>query len=240
MPLLRLDKILCDTGRCSRSQAKEFIRAGQALVNGAAVRDPAAKFDPETVSVSLAGETVEKPGHLYVMLHKPAGLLSASRDTRKPTVLDLMPPAWRKRGLFCVGRLDKDTTGLLLLSDDGDFAHRVISPKSEIVKLYEAEVEGTAGEEDVRAFREGIVLKDGLRCLPAVLRPMRPGLVQVEVMEGKYHQVKRMLASRGLPVRSLRRLRIGGLWMDETLAPGGYRLLTREEIDAIAPGLLSK
>ena len=185
MPLLRLDKILCDTGRCSRSQAKEFIRAGQALVNGAAVRDPAAKFDPETVSVSLAGETVEKPGHLYVMLHKPAGLLSASRDTRKPTVLDLMPPAWRKRGLFCVGRLDKDTTGLLLLSDDGDFAHRVISPKSEIVKLYEAEVEGTAGEEDVRAFREGIVLKDGLRCLPAVLRSMRPGLVQVEVMEGK-------------------------------------------------------
>lgn len=236
MPLLRLDKILCDTGRCSRSQAKEFIRAGQALVNGAAVRDPAAKFDPETVSVSLAGETVEKPDHLYVMLHKPAGLLSASRDTRKPTVLDLMPPAWRKRGLFCVGRLDKDTTGLLLLSDDGDFAHRVISPKSEIVKLYEAEVEGTAGEEDVRAFREGIVLKDGLRCLPAVLRPMRPGLVQVEVMEGKYHQVKRMLASRGKPVLALRRLAVGGLSLDSALSPGGFRELTETDLCRVFMG----
>lgn len=240
MPLLRLDKILTDTGRCSRSKAKELIRDGRVLVDGIRAADPAAKYDPSAVTVTVAGEPIDAPGHLYVMLNKPAGLLSASTDRNKPTVLDLMPPEWKKRGLFCVGRLDKDTTGLLLLTDDGDFAHRVISPKSEISKLYEAEVEGTAGEEDVRAFREGVVLKDGLHCLPATLTPLQPGRVQVEVYEGKYHQVKRMLASRGLPVTALRRLRIGGLWLDESLSAGEYRLLSEEDILKISQTLLSK
>ena len=229
MSLTRLDKILTDTGRCSRSKAKELIRAGSVRVNGAAVTDAAAKFDAAAVTVTVDGETIEAPGHLYVMLHKPEGLLSASEDKHKPTVLDLMPPAWKKRGLFCVGRLDKDTTGLLLLTDDGEYAHKVISPKSNVTKLYEAEVEGSATEEDVRAFREGLTLKDGLRCMSAELRILAPGRVQVVVMEGKYHQVKRMLASRGLPVRSLKRLRIGSLALDESLQAGEYRLLSEEE-----------
>ena len=229
MSLTRLDKILTDTGRCSRSKAKEQIRAGSVRVNGAAVTDAAAKFDAAAVTVTVDGETIEAPGHLYVMLHKPEGLLSASEDKHKPTVLDLMPPAWKKRGLFCVGRLDKDTTGLLLLTDDGEYAHKVISPKSNVTKLYEAEVEGSATEEDVRAFREGLTLKDGLRCMSAELRILAPGRVQVVVMEGKYHQVKRMLASRGLPVRSLKRLRIGSLALDENLQAGEYRLLSEEE-----------
>ena len=229
MSLTRLDKILTDTGRCSRSKAKELIRAGSVRVNGAAVTDAAAKFDAAAVMVTVDGETIEAPGHLYVMLHKPEGLLSASEDKHKPTVLDLMPPAWKKRGLFCVGRLDKDTTGLLLLTDDGEYAHKVISPKSNVTKLYEAEVEGSATEEDVRAFREGLTLKDGLRCMSAELRILAPGRVQVVVMEGKYHQVKRMLASRGLPVRSLKRLRIGSLALDESLQAGEYRLLSEEE-----------
>lgn len=230
MSMTRLDKILTDTGRCSRSKAKELIRAGSVRVNGAVVTDAAAKFDPEAVIVSVAGEQLEAPGHLYVMLNKPDGLLSASTDRNKPTVLDLMPPEWRKRGLFCVGRLDKDTTGLLLLTDDGEYAHKVISPKSCITKLYEAQVEGTAGEKDVQAFRDGLTLRDGLHCLPAELIPLSPGRVQVEVMEGKYHQVKRMLASRELPVLQLRRLRIGSLWLDPDLGSGEYRILTEEEI----------
>lgn len=229
MSLTRLDKILTDTGRCSRSRAKELIRAGSVRVNGVAVTDAAAKFDAAAVTVTVDGETLDAPGHLYVMLHKPEGLLSASEDKHKPTVLDLMPPEWKKRGLFCVGRLDKDTTGLLLLTDDGEYAHRVISPRSNVTKLYEAEVEGKASEEDVRAFREGLTLKDGLRCMSAELRILEPGRVQVVVMEGKYHQVKRMLASRGLPVKTLKRLRIGSLYLDESLQAGEYRLLSEEE-----------
>ena len=167
------------------------------------------------------------------MLNKPAGLLSVSRDTRAPTVLELMPEAWRRRGLFCVGRLDKDTTGLLLLTDDGDFAHRVISPKSRIPKLYEAEVDGAAGEEDVRAFAEGLVLRDGTRCLPASLTALAPGRVRVEVFEGKYHQVKRMLAARDLPVRALRRLSIGPVALDAGLREGEFRPLREEELAAL-------
>lgn len=236
MALTRLDKILTDTGRCSRSKAKELIRAGSVRVDGKVLTDPTLKFDASLATVSVDGEELEVPGHLYVMLHKPDGLLSASTDRNKPTVLDLMPPEWKKRGLFCVGRLDKDTTGLLLLTDDGEYAHRVISPKSRITKLYEAQVEGTATPADVKAFREGLVLKDGLHCLSAQLHILEPGLVQVVVMEGKYHQVKRMLASRGLPVLRLKRLRIGSLLLDESLAPGEYRVLTGEERDkALTP-----
>lgn len=240
MPTFRLDKLVTDSGLCSRSEAKTRIRSGQVLVNGSVVTDPASKWDPSADSVSMNGQLLGVHEHLYVMLYKPAGLLTASRDSRKPTVMDLMPAEWKRRGLFPVGRLDKDTTGLLLLTDDGPFAHRVISPKSGIGKLYEALVDGTPTPEDVRAFREGIVLRDGLQCLPAALEDLGGGKVRVEVYEGKYHQVKRMLASRRLPVRELCRLRIGGLWLDESLAAGGYRLLTQPELESIGPGLLSK
>ena len=240
MPLVRLDKLLSDTGECSRSQARERIRAGRVTVDGRAVTDPGTRIDPDVSRIALDGAETGDRGHLYIMLHKPAGLLTATRDPRKPTVLDAMPEAWKRRGLFPVGRLDKDTTGLLLLTDDGAFAHRVISPKSRIPKLYEAAVEGVPGPEDIEAFRQGIELKDGTRCLPAALEDLGGGLVRVEVFEGKYHQVKRMLGSRRLPVRELRRLRIGGLWLDPTLAPGEYRRLTAEELSLLGEGLLSK
>lgn len=240
MPLKRLDKLITDTGICSRSQARDRIRSGSVSVDGTVVRDAAAKFDSDVVRVLVDGQPIGDSGHLYVMLHKPEGLLSASRDTRKPTVLDLMPAEWRRRGLFCVGRLDKDTTGLLLLTDDGDFAHRVISPKSRIPKIYVATVEGVPTEADAAAFREGIVLKDGLECLPAELTILGPGRVEVMVYEGKYHQVKRMLASRLLPVTALHRRRIGELELDSALAPGQYRLLSPEELALLGEGLLSK
>ena len=219
MPLVRLDKILTDTGLCSRSQAREIIRRGRAAVNGTPCADPAAKFDPEAVSLTVNGEPI---------------------DGRKPTVVDAMPEDWKRRGLFPVGRLDKDTTGLLLLTDDGTFAHKVISPKSHVSKLYEAVVDGTPCEADFAAFREGIVLRDGTQCLPAELIDLGGGRVQVEVFEGKYHQVKRMLGSRQMSVLQLKRLRIGGLWLDGSLAEGEYRRLTPEEIEKIRPDILSK
>lgn len=240
MSLVRLDKLITDTGICSRSQARDLIRRGRVSADGAAVTDPAAKFDPEKITLSVDGKPLMGQEHIYVMLHKPSGLLTATRDPRKPTVLDDMPDEWKRRGIFPVGRLDKDTTGLLLLTDDGTFAHRVISPKSHVSKLYEAMVDGIPTPADIEAFREGIVLKDGTRCLPAELEDRGHGVVRVEVFEGKYHQVKRMLGSRQLPVKALRRLRIGGLWLDEDLAPGQFRLLTREEIRQIGDGLLSK
>ena len=213
MPLVRLDKILTDTGLCSRSQAREIIRRGRAAVNGTPCADPAAKFDPEAVSLTVDGE---------------------------PTVVDAMPEDWKRRGLFPVGRPDKDTTGLLLLTDDGTFAHKVISPKSHVSKLYEAVVDGTPCEADFAAFREGIVLRDGTQCLPAELIDLGGERVQVEVFEGKYHQVKRMLGSRQMSVLQLKRLRIGGLWLDGSLAEGEYRRLTPEEIEKIRPDILSK
>ena len=240
MPLVRLDKILTDTGLCSRSQAREIIRRGRAAVNGVPCADPAAKFDPEQAFLTVDGKPLDDPGHIYIMLNKPSGVLTATRDPRKPTVVDVMPEDWKRRGLFPVGRLDKDTTGLLLLTDDGTFAHKVISPKSHVSKLYEATVDGTPQPEDLAAFREGIVLRDGTKCLPAELIDLGGGRVQVEVFEGKYHQVKRMLGSRRLPVLSLRRLRIGGLWLDDSLSEGEYRRLTPEEIEKIQPGILSK
>lgn len=240
MPLVRFDKILTDTGHCSRSQAREIIRRGRAAVNGIPCADPAAKFDPKSVSLTVDGEPLDGPGHIYIMLNKPSGVLTATRDPRKPTVVDAMPEEWKRRGLFPVGRLDKDTTGLLLLTDDGTFAHKVISPKSYVSKLYEAVVDGTPRPEDFTAFHDGIVLRDGTQCLPAELIDLGGGRVQVEVFEGKYHQVKRMLGSRRLPVLALRRLRIGGLRLDETLSEGEYRRLAPEEIEKIQPGILSK
>ena len=240
MPLVRLDKIVTDTGLCSRSRAKDLIRQGRVTVDGAPAADAAAKFDPAAVCIRADGVTLDGPGHIYVMLHKPAGLLSATRDPRKPTVLDLMPAEWKRRGLFPVGRLDKDTTGLLLLTDDGAFAHRVISPKSRVPKLYEAAVGGEASGADAEAFAQGLVLADGTQCLPARLELRGSGTVRVTVFEGKYHQVKRMLASRGLPVLALSRLRIGDLALDPALAPGEYRLLRKEELSLILDDFLSK
>ena len=240
MSQIRLDKYITDAGLCSRSQARDWIRRGRVAVDGIVVRDPAARYGTESISVSVDGMPLEKPGHIYVMLNKAAGVLTATRDPRKPTVLDAMPDEWKRRGLFPVGRLDKDTTGFLILTDDGVFAHGVISPKNHIPKLYEAVVDGTPTTEDIDAFRDGIELKDGTKCLPAGLEPVGGSTVRVEVYEGKYHQIKRMLGSRRLPVKSLSRLRIGSVWLDERLKPGEYRLMTPEEIDAVCPGYMSK
>ena len=170
------------------------------------------------------------------MLNKPAGYLSATEDRSAPTVLDLVPPELRRPGLAPVGRLDKDTTGLLLLTDDGQLAHALLSPRRHVDKVYLARVDGTGSEADCLAFQEGIVLADGTKCLPARLELLEPGLCRVTVREGKFHQVKRMLASRGLPVLALERRAMGPLELDEGLAPGQLRPLTEAELQALREG----
>lgn len=230
MPQMRLDKYLADMGIASRKELKQIIRSGRVKINGRAVTVPETKLDPDSDSVSLDGEALGYAKFHYYIMDKPAGVVTATEDKKQNTVLDLVSPEMRRMGLFPVGRLDKDTSGMLLLTDDGDFAHRVISPKSEVNKLYYAKVDGTPDENDVKAFREGIELRDGFKCLPAGLEIIAPGEVLVTVMEGKYHQVKRMLASRGTPVLELRRLSIGKVRLPDNLGPGGYRELSEQEL----------
>lgn len=233
MSLTRLDKLLGDMGIASRKELKAMIKAGRAAVNGKAVCLPETKLDPERDVVSLDGVVLKYAKTRYYMMDKPCGVLTATEDRKQKTVLDLLSPEVKKLDLFPVGRLDKDTSGLLLLTDDGDFAHRVISPKSNIQKLYHAKVEGVPDENDVKAFADGLLLADGTKCLPAKLEITGRNECFVTVMEGKYHQVRRMLASRGKSVLELRRLRIGALEIDTALGPGGFRELEQEEIDRI-------
>ena len=227
---MRLDRLLSELGVASRSELRRIIRSGRVSVGGETVTAPERRVDPETDSVCLDGAPLRLRRFRYFLMDKPAGVLSVTEDRRQETVLDLLPQELRRLGLFPVGRLDKDTSGLLLLTNDGEFAHRVISPKSGVEKRYRAEVEGVPDEGDAHAFAEGIVLADGTQCLPARLEITGESLCYVTVMEGKYHQVKRMLAARGKPVTALRRLSVGALTIPEGLAPGGARELADEDL----------
>ena len=226
--MTRLDKLLTQSGLYSRSEARELIRSGRVSVDGETLRRPEVKA-AEDAAVFVDGEEVNCSLCRYFMLNKPAGVLSATDDRSQPTVLDLLPREIRALGLFPVGRLDKDTTGLLLLTNDGDFAHRVISPKHGVVKTYLAVTASPVDAEDVRAFREGITLADGTRCLPAVLEPLDGCRCRVLVSEGKYHQVKRMLAACGKPCTALERTAVGALELDPELPRGGWRELRQFE-----------
>ncbi len=230
---MRLDKLLSECGVASRKEIRQLIRSGRVSVDGAAAASPEMKLDPYKALVCLDGTKIEYAKYHYYMMNKPAGVLSATDDGRQKTVLDLVTPEMRKIGLFPVGRLDKDTTGLLILTNDGEFAHRVISPRSEIVKVYHARTEAPVDEADITAFKEGLTLGDGTKCLPAGLKLLPDGSCLVEVMEGKYHQVKRMLSSRGKPVTELKRLSIGGLKLDKALLPGGFRALEENELCSV-------
>lgn len=233
MPIMRLDKLLSECGVASRKEIRQLIRSGRVSVDGAAAASPEMKLDPYKALVCLDGTKIEYAKYHYYMMNKPAGVLSATDDGRQKTVLDLVTPEMRKMGLFPVGRLDKDTTGLLILTNDGEFAHRVISPRSGIVKVYHAQTEAPVDEADITAFKEGLTLGDGTKCLPAGLKLLPDGSCLVEVMEGKYHQVKRMLSSRGKPVTELKRLSIGGLKLDKALLPGSFRALEESELCSV-------
>ncbi len=230
--MLRLDKLLCDACGVSRQEARALIRAGRVMVDGAAVKKPETKTDPVSQTVTLDGAPVLWAQHRYYMLHKPLGVVTATEDPREKTVLDLFPPALR-RELSPAGRLDKDTTGLLLLSTDGAWIHEIISPRHQVEKVYLAETDGTPDEAAAEALRQGIILRDGTKCLPAKLEILAPGRCRVTVTEGKYHLVRRMLAAVGTPVTVLHRARIGSLCLDGALAPGSYRPLTASEIRAV-------
>ncbi len=227
---MRLDRLITAAGGLSRSQAGKAIRAGRVTVNGSVAVRPEQKVDEELDRIELDGRLLQYHAGHYYLLDKPIGVITAARDPRQPTVLDLFPPEVRRQGIFPVGRLDKDTSGLLLLTDDGDFAHRVISPKSGIWKVYEAAVDGELTEGDVRLFNGGIRLGDGTQCLPAGLQLLSPDRCLVAVQEGKYHQVRRMLAAVGKPVLTLRRLSVGGLSLPADSKPGTWRELDEDEL----------
>lgn len=231
----RLDKILSDAGVASRRELKAIIKAGRVTVNGAVVRGPEQKADPASDTICVDGNPIRKQRTVVLMLHKPAGYVTSTDDPRDPTVMDLLPEEYRNLGISPVGRLDKETEGLLLLTNDGGLLHRLISPKHRVSKLYEAEHDGEAGENDVRAFSEGIVLRDGDQCLPAELIPMGPGRSRIVLYEGKYHQVRRMMASRGMPVTYLKRIAEGGLVLAD-LPIGTCRELTPEEVKCLESG----
>lgn len=229
----RLDKLLAGTGKWSRREVKALVRQGLVRVDGRLAASAEDKLDPAAAIITVAGETVALHRFTYVMLHKPAGVLTATEDRKQPTVLDLLPPELRRIGLAPVGRLDKDTEGLLLLTNDGELAHRLLSPKYHVDKRYLARVDGELSAADAEAFARGMTLGDGLECLPAGLELLPGHACIVTLREGKFHQVKRMLAARGAPVLYLKRLSMGPLVLEDSLAAGAYRLLRAEEISAL-------
>ena len=229
----RLDKLLAGTGKWSRREVKALVRQGLVRVDGRLAASAEDKLDPAAAIITVAGETISLCRFTYVMLHKPAGVLTATEDRKQPTVLDLLPPELRRIGLAPVGRLDKDTEGLLLLTNDGELAHRLLSPKYHVEKRYFARVDGELSAADAEAFASGMTLGDGLECLPAGLEVLPDRVCVVTLREGKFHQVKRMLAARGAPVLYLKRLSMGPLTLDDSLAAGAYRLLRAEEISAL-------
>lgn len=229
----RLDKLLAGTGKWSRREVKALVRQGLVRVDGRLAASAEDKLDPAAAIITVAGETISLRRFTYVMLHKPAGVLTATEDRKQPTVLDLLPPELRRIGLAPVGRLDKDTEGLLLLTNDGELAHRLLSPKYHVEKRYFARVDGELSAADAEAFARGMTLGGGLECLPAGLEVLPDRVCIVTLREGKFHQVKRMLAARGAPVLYLKRLSMGPLVLEDSLAAGAYRLLRAEEILAL-------
>lgn len=231
--MIRLDKFLCDSGAGTRSQVRLLLKAGRVTVDGRTEADGSRKVDPDSQEVTLDGAPLRGAGRVVLMLNKPAGYVTATEDRSQPTVMTLLPPAMARLGLNPVGRLDKQTEGLLLFTNDGQLLHSLISPRRRVPKVYYARHEGTAGPEDVAAFREGLVLEDGTKCLSALLSPLAPGESLVTVYEGKYHQVRRMMAARGLPVTYLERRSEGTMELG-SLPRGQTRLLTPEEITSLS------
>ena len=230
---MRLDKLLGSQTDLSRKEARQVIKDGLVSVGDVVIRDPGFSVDPNAQSVTVAGTPLEFKEHLYLMLNKPEGYISATEDRTQKTVLDLVPPDLYRDRLFPAGRLDADTTGFVLLTDDGAFAHDILSPKHHVQKTYIATLAEPVTEDCLRQVRGGIELKDGTVCLPADVRALSEFEAELKLVEGKYHQVKRMFAAAGNKVGALRRTAMGDVPLDPSLAPGECRELRKEELDAL-------
>ncbi len=229
----RLDKLIASQGKLSRSDVKKMVKSGRVTVDGAVVKSADIKVDADKSVISVDGRTLNYKKNIYIMLNKPQGVISASNDKTQKTVVDLVPPELYRDGLFPAGRLDGDTVGFVLITDDGDFAHRILSPKNHIMKTYHATLKAPLTEEDIAAFKNGIELSDGTLCLEAQVRMLEETdepVAEVKICEGKYHQVKRMFAALGNKVLYLKRVRMGGLDLDERLEEGQCREITAEEL----------
>ncbi len=225
----RLDKFISSQTALSRRDAGKAIRDKHVSVNGAPCRAVDTKIDTDADAVTLDGRPLTYRRYVYYMLYKPEGVVSATEDRTEKTVLELLPAAYRRDGIFPAGRLDKDTTGLLILTDDGDYAHRMLSPKKHVEKTYVATLDREPDASITDAFRKGITLSDGAVCKPGQAVCLGGCRAEVTISEGKYHQVKRMFAALGYKVTALERVRIGGLFLDRSLKKGDIRPLTEEE-----------
>ena len=234
MESVRLDKLLTDTGELTRSEAKNAILRGRVTVNGETQRRPECRVSRES-DVLLDGAPVFTERFVYYLLHKPADYVSSTEDEKYPSVMRLLPPSALKRGAAPVGRLDADVTGLLLITDDGAYLHRVIHPRSGVKKTYIAATDRPVTAAVAQAFAAGTTLSDGTAYRPAELRPLSPdGLTSsVTVTEGKFHEVKKLYAARGIRVLSLRRVSVGGISLPPELRPGEYRRLTPREAEMV-------
>lgn len=233
---MRLDKLVSNMGFGSRKEVKGLLKKGAIQVNGVPVKDPALHVHPEQDEVSILGERIIYREFIYLMMHKPQGVISATEDNRDRTVIDLLDDEYRHFEPFPVGRLDKDTEGLLLLTNNGKLAHELLSPKKEVPKTYYAHIEGVVGQEDIERFAEGVTLEDGYFTKPGMLKILKSAPIseiELTITEGKFHQVKRMFEAVGKKVIYLKRMTMGELTLDESLALGEYRELTDEEINLL-------
>ena len=232
----RLDKVLSNVGYGSRREIKQAVKDGAIKVDGAVVKDGGIHVDPEKSVIEINGAVLNYRKFVYIMLNKPGGVVSATYDPKLPTVVDLLPVEYACFETFPVGRLDIDTEGLLLMTNDGQLAHELLSPKKHVPKKYYALVEGRVTGEDGERFKEGVVLEDGYKTLPAALNIIKAGdfsEIELVITEGKFHQVKRMFEAVGKKVKYLKRIEMGGLRLDEGLKPGESRELTKEELKIV-------
>lgn len=233
---MRVDKLLSNVGVASRAELKKYCKQGLISVNGKVINNPGVQVDSENDEVMFNGEKIVYREFVYIMLNKPDGYISATFDKYDPIVLDLIDQSYLVFEPFPVGRLDKDTEGLLVLTNDGQLAHRVLSPKKHVPKTYYAKIQGKVTEEDILAFEKGVVLDDGYETMPSQLKILKSdemSEIELTIHEGKFHQVKRMFESVGKKVVYLKRLSMGKLKLDETLELGDYRELTEEEVKLI-------
>ncbi len=232
---MRLDKFLSNMGLGSRSEIRTSISRGYVFVNEEQVKKAGFNINEKKDEIKYNGKKINFVKHVYIMLNKPVDVISATEDKKHETVIDITREEYGNRKLFPVGRLDIDTEGMLIITDDGEFNHELMSPKKHVSKTYYAKIDGVVTKETVKSFKDGIVLSDGTICKPGILKIITESEIELSITEGKYHQVKRMFASVGMKVDYLKRISIGKLFLDESLELGEYRELTEEELELLKP-----